>query len=156
MNRCLGHSCLLGTKLCENLLPPADGWPKDNDRTRKRCRVTRCAEFESAAQVTNLAPHGIFVPPTRICPGRDQADDQRAGQRGFKCLTHPRSNLPAVGRIHPASPRPRLLESVVIWRKESSALRILRSRSTRRAQIRTPRSDRQTETAEWPNHSAST
>ena len=79
---------------------------EDNDCTRERCGIGVSTKLESSAQTSDLAAY------------RDGA-----ATRGFlPSLPHPLADSSAVGWVHPADARPRLIECVVIAGEEHFAL----------------------------------
>jgi hypothetical protein len=65
------------------------------------------------------------VPPRRICPCWDEADDSRPLERAEIGLLHPLADSAAVRRIHEATPAPRLGEPVVFGREVPRAFGVL-------------------------------
>lgn len=97
---------------------------KYHGRAGERCRVPMPPEFEPSTDEGHLTFRRVVVPPCRIRPRRDEAHHQRTALAFLICLPHPQADCAAIGRVHPAAPRPRLRQPVILAGVVARALRI--------------------------------
>lgn len=100
-----------------------------NQRRRERRCIPGIPEFQPAAYKLYFTLHAVIMPPCSIGACWQQADNEI----GIPPLPHtligflyPFPDCAAIGRIHPASARPRLHKPVLLLGIVSCALRITR------------------------------
>lgn len=99
-----------------------------NQRRRERRCIPGIPEFQPAAYKLYFTLHAVIMPPCSIGACWQQADNEIGIPPPHTLIgfLYPFPDCAAIGRIHPASARPRLHKPVLLLGIVSCALRITR------------------------------
>src|SRR5262249_50233882 len=103
---------------------PSTVCAKNDHRTREWRRMlgtTKGQPPRHKAHVLWREGHAIALPPLRICPHRDNADDGCAFLRTLLRFRHPLADGLAIWRVTPTKSCPGLHQAILLWRKVARA-----------------------------------